>query len=655
MLNRSRRVTATVAAFALSIGLVLTVSPVAASSQAAATPSALSVAGKLVVTISDPGDDGASQTFVDLVTPEGVKVALDGDVPGTARSGDSFVGTVAVPEAVVAEVVDDAVADALDASTAAEPVTDEAIVDAVLDVSAGLDATLTVVQGRTSAPESGPAPEGTAAAPVAHKVWVIVVAPTLSQANGLIPASSIPGLIQKMSDFFVRETDGQISSITIPSNVPPKYAAGPCTSTDCDWDWAASQFGRSESSFQGSNGEHLVILRPGSGGLGNVGNQLHFGGVLDSGIQGYDPFISGYSPVETLAHELGHNVSWGHANMATCGGAVTDSCTTITEYGDFYSIMGNANDNLLRETNPQHLYDIGVLDTTEITTVKLTYPATSGSFTETINVATQPLDRALRILEPSTRAEYFVDYRTGTGADAGAYYISGTSSGVALGLGLRVMKQDPDSPGATVLLPVNSDASLNTSQVFRNATNSIIVTVQSVTSTTATVKIDLAGTTYPEITPVYRFWSENRKSHFFTSSLTERDFVIATYDDRDWLYEGEAWKAFAGAGNPGTIPVFRFWSQTYQGHFYTASASERDAVIANYDDVVWRYEGPAYWVYPYDPDDFTSQVDYVYRFWSEQNKHHFYTASYDEADYVANNYPWYIWSYEGVQFSVPRS
>jgi hypothetical protein len=41
-------------------------------------------------------------------------------------------------------------------------------------------------------------------------------------------------------------------------------------------------------------------------------------------------------------------------------------------------------------------------------------------------------------------------------------------------------------------------------------------------------------------------------------------------------------------------PIYRFWSDTYHGHFYTISESEKNDIIAN--DPNWRYEGITYYV-----------------------------------------------------------
>ncbi|GAD35514.1 hypothetical protein MTS1_03359 [Microbacterium sp. TS-1] len=152
-----------------------------------------------------------------------------------------------------------------------------------------------------------------------------------------------------------------------------------------------------------------------------------------------------------------------------------------------------------------------------------------------------------------------------------------------------------------------------------------------------------------EATPVYRFWSNRYQGHFYTADLEERDLVAARWP-QIWSYEGIAYRAFATSA-PGTVPVFRFWSALYNGHFYTADATERDNVIARWAGI-WAYEGVAFNVYPTDspvPNTVT-----VARFWSPSARHHFYTASAEERDRVITRWS-DVWQYEGPSFRVPAT
>jgi hypothetical protein len=145
----------------------------------------------------------------------------------------------------------------------------------------------------------------------------------------------------------------------------------------------------------------------------------------------------------------------------------------------------------------------------------------------------------------------------------------------------------------------------------------------------------------PPCSPVYRFWSDTYRHHFFTISESDKEYVIATWPDV-WKYEGPVFCAFT-TQVPGTSPVYRFWSNTFLGHFYTISEADKDFVIATWPD--WTYEGPVFYAY-------TTQVPGtlpVYRFWSNAFLGHFYTISEYEKNYVIATWP-ETWTYEGPVF-----
>ncbi|MFJ2541989.1 DUF1524 domain-containing protein [Microbacterium sp. NPDC087589] len=153
----------------------------------------------------------------------------------------------------------------------------------------------------------------------------------------------------------------------------------------------------------------------------------------------------------------------------------------------------------------------------------------------------------------------------------------------------------------------------------------------------------------PEPVAVHRFWSPVYQGHFFTTDVAERDQIIARWPGV-WTYEGQRYTAFK-TQVAGTIPLYRFWSSTYSGHFYTADPAERAAVIARWPNI-WKDEGVAYYVYPTD----STQPDTVpvARFWSASAAHHFYTADAAERDAVIAKWT-RVWSYEGDNFRVPAA
>jgi hypothetical protein len=154
----------------------------------------------------------------------------------------------------------------------------------------------------------------------------------------------------------------------------------------------------------------------------------------------------------------------------------------------------------------------------------------------------------------------------------------------------------------------------------------------------------------PVASPVYRFWSPTLHAHFYTIDAAEKAHIVATYPARVWTYEGIGFAGFTSQAT-GTIPLYRFWSNRLGDHFYTTSASERDSIIATYDTNTWQYEGVAYYVYPQSST--VAGTVSVARFWSPELQTHFYTADDSERDSIIRTYPRRTWTYEDQEFKVP--
>ena len=146
--------------------------------------------------------------------------------------------------------------------------------------------------------------------------------------------------------------------------------------------------------------------------------------------------------------------------------------------------------------------------------------------------------------------------------------------------------------------------------------------------------------------PVYRFWSDYYGGHFFTIRRSERDSIIATYADV-WSYEGSDWSALTSPED-GAVPVYRFWSPFYQSHFFTISETEKNYIIKNYQGW-WNYEGIGWYAYMFEGP----RRKPIFRFWSDLYQSHFYTGNAEERDYIIQNFP--AWNYEGVAWYAPIS
>lgn len=98
----------------------------------------------------------------------------------------------------------------------------------------------------------------------------------------------------------------------------------------------------------------------------------------------------------------------------------------------------------------------------------------------------------------------------------------------------------------------------------------------------------------PATRPVYRFWSNKLSGHFYTIDEQEKNWLIQELE-YVWTFEGVAFYAYpSGLRPPWASPVYRFWSPAKSTHFYTISQKEKDDLIAG-QSKVWIYEGIAWY------------------------------------------------------------
>ncbi|WP_062205975.1 matrixin family metalloprotease [Aureimonas sp. AU12] len=141
---------------------------------------------------------------------------------------------------------------------------------------------------------------------------------------------------------------------------------------------------------------------------------------------------------------------------------------------------------------------------------------------------------------------------------------------------------------------------------------------------------------------VFRFYNTASGTHFYTSSVAERDFVGATLPQ--YRYEGNSYDTTAD-DSATSVDVFRFYNTDTGTHFYTASVAERDQVIATLRN--YRYEGEAYEA---SATDGGGTHEALYRFYNSASGVHFYTANQSELASVFGNNP--TFQYEGIAYYV---
>lgn len=143
---------------------------------------------------------------------------------------------------------------------------------------------------------------------------------------------------------------------------------------------------------------------------------------------------------------------------------------------------------------------------------------------------------------------------------------------------------------------------------------------------------------------VYRFFDSNYGTHFFSASGTEKNSILASRPDL--IYEGVGLQSIDPASaDPNASPVYRFFDNSYGTHFFTASTSERDAVIASRPDLI--YEGNGFIEHIAQQSGDTA----VYRFFDTKYGTHFYTADASERASIVATRPDLV--DEGTGFYAP--
>ena len=146
---------------------------------------------------------------------------------------------------------------------------------------------------------------------------------------------------------------------------------------------------------------------------------------------------------------------------------------------------------------------------------------------------------------------------------------------------------------------------------------------------------------------IYRFFDNQDGTHFFTASASEASTILATRSDLS--LEGVGLHGYASAdASPTSEAVFRFFNVADGTHFYTASANERDALVASPSSGM-TFEGTAFY------EDAAPQAGdaAVYRFFDSNHGTHLFTASESERASIVATRPDLV--SEGIAFYAPTT
>lgn len=431
----------------------------------------------------DARDDAhGDERLMMLVTGDGARLELDtamltaetGIDTADVSVGAVFSGELALPEAVVAAVADagfavsegdtiDAAGDAAEVALTALSELGEPAAVAEASVSETSASENSASEDSASTPRRATAAAAQPAAkpaPSAHRLYVAVV----GNQGSLPEANEYGGTVATARDYW--QVEGADGGLTMTIAQTKTYAASAATpanfcgfggGTDAVINEARAQFpGVTFSTAQSGSPNHLVILVPRDcageyTGLAEVGAGLRSGGASLNAI--------GKHTASTIAHELGHNLSLGHAFIRYC----SPTCTEVV-YGDLTNVMGYSTDaaGIPALSGPQREH-LGMSASSEIATFDA---GSGGSFTAALSPRADRAGTRSATIIDTDGARYWLEYRAGTGDDAATSYpdpqgnrfwdIAGRAT--RFGAGVTVTETWPDLGFGTVIHTRSADA-----------------------------------------------------------------------------------------------------------------------------------------------------------------------------------------------------
>jgi hypothetical protein len=296
--------------------------------------------------------------------------------------------------------------------------------------------------------------------------------------------------VSTVGAYWTGESNGAIAGVTVPS-VVTHYDTTLAT-TDCG---LGSDFfsvvQEAETNFPGfsfGGGDQLVVFVPpacASGsvvGEGTIGSSFASGGAL---------VVKAGNAIEgTYAHETGHNYGFEHADARLAG--------TSMEYYGAYDVMGFAIggvNQLTALSTPFRVFQ-GITDPGEIHHVDPGGLRKAVHASATIRPRSDDSGvRSVEVTDPDTGEHLYLDYRAGTGQDAGSFYAENGSLGYGQGSlhyapGVLVTAARAGAGTDVLVVDANGDTSLGSGDTWTNASGDLRVRVTGLAADGAGVKVD---------------------------------------------------------------------------------------------------------------------------------------------------------------------
>lgn len=352
--------------------------------------------GTLRVEVTEPVMDkgnslsaNPSKTTYSVITTEGKRVPIAGDIPSTVKTGATFDGTVSLP-----------------AGQASPSIT-------------GATAPLTVATA-TITPSPIPAAHN-------HTIDLVTIDPA-----GVTPLdtstytdTALWNLSNHVGSYWDTQSQNDNTDVTkevffnTPTTVTRLQSNSPCNqSVDTLWDQAALALGYTSAQDYLDTppapdyGHQLVVLLPPGcqndwTGIGTIGDGIGSSGLIEVTLGlGIDNKL--------LAHEIGTNLGIGPSDLAFCGRTTAGPNCTTYAYGDLYDVMGAAStdDDMLMNLNARTRTLLGWHIPDDVVTYALA--AGEGSHTWTVRLnpyGSRATPEIIQLTDPGTQQTYYLEDR----------------------------------------------------------------------------------------------------------------------------------------------------------------------------------------------------------------------------------------------------
>jgi hypothetical protein len=396
-----------------------------------------------------------------------------------------------------------------------------------------------------------------------HRVYVVLVSPNgVSTTSSQRPkTANVAASVAHADDYWSEQSDATVG-FEVAGTVPwymSSYSCKTISGSTSLWNQAAAK-AASSIGYKAAKNNHLVLVFPsntdcnGTLGLATIGWSANEGGlvwVIGDGTGLGDPDF-GDMEKGTLAHELGHNLSLGHASWLECSSSQPNpgfnglnGCTRH-DYGDMVDVMGYADPGL----------DGGALSSAQAIRANL-WPSsawtTAPQGTNSYVLTDVALNTGLRsvVVQDTNGVNYFIEYRAFQDEDAQyAGYGCYSDACVAGAAGVRVLRLentdfDPTDPLVTGMLGFPGDDSFLIGRTvdgddYVHYTTSVghnIWRSQGVSGLQMTVTAMTANTATVEIV----------KGSDSTVNTTEQFWIMPTVTSTSTgMGVGDTWTAFVG-------------------------------------------------------------------------------------------------------------